>query len=372
MTAQHRFRIAAAVGALVAPLALVATSVAPADAAGAKHKHDVYIYKAEKNLKLKGVGTDTVGDTTMPTLSCNSGDVVLDGMWVVKHVDQYQPPQADPDEDPDFPSTDTTGGIYNDERDVHVVASYPDQVDSRKWNFQIENRAYGDAQVKLYVTCIRGYTEYTNSHRHQVKVTNATPIATSTIDHPSWPGSRSYYEWGGAPCASAAGVNTEYFVAPGFKLDSAATDHRLVGSYPKYGSNGLAWTWEFGGTGLTSGTFYGKCISRKVLSGASHVHALGMAHMPSSNPTAGHLTSIPAGDPYEVQYSCDQDNDSWSGYKAAVGWFWMGNYWQHNWFLGMEPRPKTRAYSFWNGGAASASVTIGTLCINSRTANPIF
>ncbi|ABL84105.1 MULTISPECIES: hypothetical protein [unclassified Nocardioides] len=366
MTAHTRFRVAVAIGALLAPLAVVAATSAPANALPAKHKHEVYIYKVEKNLKLAGVGTDTVGDSTAPTLSCDPGDTVLDGMWRVKSVDQYQPPPPDPDEDPDFPSTSTAGGVYNDVRDVHVVASYPDQLDARRWNYQFENRAYGDAQLKLYVTCVRGYTEYTNSHRHQIEVQNLTSVAASTSDHPSWSGVRSYYEWGGAPCAAG-----RYFVAPGFKLDNPATDHRLVGSYPKFGSAGLAWTWEFGGTGLTSATFYGKCISRKVLTGASHQHALAMKHMPSADPTAGHLTSIPVGDPYEVRYSCDQDEPSYSGYKAAVGWFWMGNYWEDTWFLGMEPRPKTRAYSFWNGGASSAQVTLGTLCINSRTANPI-
>lgn len=365
MTAHTRFRIAAALGALVAPIALVATTVAPADAGASKHKHDVYIYKAEKNLKLAGVGTDTVGDSPTTSLSCNSGGTVLDGMWVVKHVDQYDPPPPDPDEDPEFPSTSTAGGVYNDLRDVHVVASYPDQVDPRQWNFQFENRAYGDAQLKLYVTCVRGYTEYTNSHRHQVSVRNLGSTSPGTSPHPSWPATRSFWEWPGQPCNA-----DEYFVAPGFNLGVTNTDHRLVGSYPKFGSAGRSWTWEFGGPPATV-TFYGKCISRKVLVGASHQHALGMRHLPSSDPTAGNVAAIPVGDPFEVRYSCDQNQPSYSGYKAAVGWFWMGNFWEDTWFLGMEPRPKTRAYSFWNGGSSSAQVTLGTLCVNSRTANPI-
>ena len=72
-----------------------------------------------------------------------------------------------------------------------------------------------------------------------------------------------------------------------------------------------------------------------------------------------------------MRYSCDQDQPGLHGYKAAVGAFYLGNNWENHWFLGMEPRPKTRAYSFWNLGASNGEVKVATLCINSRTGNPI-
>jgi hypothetical protein len=382
MTIKTRYRrlIAFATAALLAPMALVATTSMTADAAASSHKHEVYIYKVELSLRLAGVGTDTVGDSTSPFIRCNSGDIALDGMWSVKSVDQYNPPLSnDPDEDPNYPSTSTSGGAYNDERDLHVVASYPDGVDHRRWNFEFKNRAFGDAQVKIFATCIRGNTEYTNSHRHQILVRDLpSQVNPAFTAHPSWPNERGYHEWSGDPSGASGCKTGEYFVAPGFKLSTSTTDFRLVASYPMSGSNGLGWTWEFGSYAVPapvawsspSVTVYGKCISRKVgING--HEHALAMKHMPSSNVSTGHATTIPHGDPYETQYSCDQDEPDFHGYKAAVGWFWMGNFWQHHWFLGMEPRPKTRSFYFWNVGAVSASVTTGALCINSRTSNPI-
>ena len=95
-----------------------------------------------------------------------------------------------------------------------------------------------------------------------------------------------------------------------------------------------------------------------------------MKHLPSANWAAGHQVSIPLGDPKVVSYSCDTDYESYSGYKAMVGWFYMTDWWEHNWYYGMEPRPKTRVWQFWNGHAAPAKVNVGVLCINSRTANP--
>lgn len=364
MTVHTRYRsiFAMAAAALIAPVALVAATSAPADA-GTSHKHEVYLYKVEKDLRLAGVGPDGFGDSPSTSLSCSPGDTVIDGMWVVKHVDQYHPPAPDPDDDPDFPSDSTLGGVYNDERDVYVKASYPDFGDARQWFFDFKNRAYGDAQVKLFATCIRGYTEYANSHRHSINVRNLFAQAPST----GWyGGSRSGWDsFGSYSCNS-----DEYFVAPGFNLSPAgAVDHRLVASYPT--NNGRSWAWEFGASSLAPVAFYGKCIERRTGVGNAHRHSIAMKHMPSSNHSFGHQYGIHMGDPEEVQYSCDQDEPSFSGYKAGVGWFYMADWWEYNWFLGMEPRPKTRVFHFWHHHSSQGQVYVGALCINSRTSNPL-
>lgn len=359
MTAQFRLRVAAAVGALIAPMAMVATASAPAHAGTSSHKHEIYMYKVERYIKLAGVGTDTVGDSPGQALSCNPDDIVLDGMWSIKNVDQYQPPPYDPDEDPTFPTT--VGGVYNDARDVYVVSSYPDQFDQRRWNFEFDNRAYGDAQVKLFLTCIRSHTEYTNSHRHDIVVRNVTPVQPNTVAHATYP-NRWVYDRGQFCSAQ------EYFVAPGFDL-TGLIDHRLVASYPT--NAGRGWEWEFAASGTAAPFFYGKCIERRVFDGATPRHAIAMKLMPSPNFSSGHVVSVPLGDPRESQYTCDQDEPSYHGYKAMVGWFWMGNHWDDNWFLGMEPRPKTRSYVFWNFHGTPAQVKIGALCINSRTSAPL-
>ncbi|MDI6910697.1 hypothetical protein [Nocardioides sp.] len=364
MTAHTRFRIAVAIGALVAPLVVVATSALPADAGTSKHKHEVYMYKVEKNIRLSGVGSDGSADSGSQLVRCNAGDQVLDGMWSVKHVDQYQPPPPDTDEDPDFPSAPTLHGTYDDERDVWVRASYPDPSDLRSWQFEIENKAWGDAQVKLFLTCIRGYTEYANSHHHQIKVRSLFGGLYSAVDQGGWFTSEPQAEpWG--KCAT-----NEYFVAPGFDLGSA--NFRLRGTYPR--AFGQSWGWSF----ITDGSpvplqisIYGRCISRQVFDLATPRHAIAMKHLPGTSFGSWYASNIPQGDPEERQYTCDQADGDYHAYKAMVGWFYLDSHWDDNWFLGMEPRPKTRSYYFWNHYGGPAAVRYGTLCINSRTSNPL-
>ncbi|MGY2701112.1 hypothetical protein [Nocardioides sp. HB32] len=370
MAIQTRFRVAAAVGALIAPMALVATASAPADAGTSKHKHEVYMYKVEKNIRLSGVGSDSSADSGSQILQCDSGDSVLDGMWSVKHVDQYQPPQPDPDEDPDFPSAPTLHGVYDDERDVWVQASYPVHFegpsDFRSWQFNLENKAWGDAQVKLFLTCIRGYTEYTNSHRHQVVVRDLFGGAYQMDDQGGWYGSEPQIQpWGS--CRS-----DEYFVAPGFDVHS--TNWRLRGTYPR--QSGRSWGWSF----ISDGTpfpasvnidVYGRCISRRVVDGPTPKHSLGMVGLPSWDYASWYQSDIVLGDPVEKQYTCDQQNGALHAYKAMVAWFWLDTHWDQNWYLGMEPRPKTRAFTFWNHAGSNAKVRYGTLCVNSRTSFPL-
>ena len=363
MTAHTRIRVAAAVGALIAPLVLVAASSAPASAGTPKHKHEMVLYKVESTVKLGGAGSEI--DSPNQSLSCNPGDYVLDGMWLVKHVDQYAP---DPDDDPDFPS----GGQYNDERDVWVQASYPDQSPGnfRTWRFKFENKAYGDAQLRLAVTCINGRTQNSNGHNHAVNVRNVFGGSAATA------GAGRFYVDSGLQAWGKCNTG-EYLVAPGFDL--GATNYRMVASYPSTQNAGLSWAWEFAVADTVPATptpaninVYGRCIDRKVASTSGHRHSIAMKHVPSLNFPSWMESFMPTSSyPQEVQYQCDQAPfTSLHNYKAMVGWFWMGTNWQHNWFIGMEPRPKLRAFTFWNHDPGSAQVKYGTLCINARTSNP--
>lgn len=362
MTAHTRIRVAAAVGALLAPLVLVAASSAPASAGTPKHKHEMVLYKVESTVKLGGAGSEI--DSPNQSLSCNPGDYVLDGMWLVKHVDQYAP---DPDDDPDFPS----GGQYNDERDVWVQASYPDQGDFRTWRFKFENKAYGDAQLRLAVTCINGSTQHANGHNHNVNVSHLFGGSAATTEWGA-PGSGRFYVDSGDPGFARCTSGSQYFVAPGFDLGS--TNYRMVGTHPSTLNAGLSWEWQFAGPLPRPANInvYGRCIDRKVVSNVGHRHSIAMKHVPSVDVAFGMESFIPKTSyPQEVQYQCDQSPfTSLHNYKAMVGWFWMGTNWQHNWYIGMEPRPKLRAFTFWNPSPGDAQVKYGTLCINARTSNP--
>ncbi len=49
-----------------------------------------------------------------------------------------------------------------------------------------------------------------------------------------------------------------------------------------------------------------------------------------------------------------------------VAGFWIDDP-GHTFFLGMDPRPKSRAYRFWYDNSGANSVYLGALCIRSRT-----
>jgi hypothetical protein len=391
MTAHTRFRRIAAVAtaALIAPLALVAATSASADAATLKrHKHEVTMYKVEKYIKLAGVGTTTVGDSPSQFLKCSSSsDSVLDGMWVVDHVDQYNPPNpdpADPDDNgfPTIPSGPTvTGGHYNDERDVWVRASYPDLVDNSQWNFRFENKAYGDAQLHVYITCIKGSTEQADSHSHAINVHNIGGSGTWLTSGPAGQFAPTGGVWNDDDNEADTGYNSsaapgspygacgsnEYFVAPGFEFDTGYA--RLLGSAP-VGFTGWQWRFAISHWDATSHLrLFGKCISNRTgfAGSPSHQHGIGMKHLGLK------LKNNPYGDRRTFSYSCDEDDSSMHGYKAMVGSFWMNNYWNRHWFLGMEPQPKTRVFHFWNQEWShnTADVFVGVFCVNSRTSNPL-
>lgn len=373
MAIQPRFRIAAALGALIAPLALVATSSTTADAAAPKHKHELTIYKVEKYVKLGGMMTDTADDpSTAPSLSCDTGDIAVDGMWIIRSVDKKPNlgTNPDPDEDPGFPSDPIPWTGYNDARDVYVQASYPDSVDQRKWNFKFDNRAYGDAQLTIYAVCVDGWTQYTNGHRHAVTASNLlTGAPQLTVANSMGWLNRTVWDSSTLPVGGACAAN-QYFVAPGFDVSGSASDHRLVASYAT--NAGKSWAWQFGANNFDNVKFYGKCLDRQLTSPPGHKHTLAMSHQPSNNiPFSGHPASItPGGDWRDFSYACDQDKPLFHGYKAAVGMFYLGLGWEHAWFYGMEPRPKIRSFRFYNSHASQTSdVRYGTLCVNTRTSN---
>lgn len=343
MAAHPRLRslvISAAAAALVAPLAIVAALANPASAAVGPRPHEVYMYKVEKHVDLSGEYPDNYAHEH---LSCNAGDYALDGMWRVDHVDQANP-QLD---------------VYGDERDVVFYASYSDGVDAAKWHYRFENFADGNAQVKLFLTCIRGKTEANAGHKHNV-VVSAPHVITS---HHALP--VGTYDWLETGCNPG-----EYAIAPGFNFVNDEKS-RIAGSWPT--SDYKGWRWRFlVQSPNTDVDVAFRCLSSKVspFGAPPHTHQIPMGWRPNGYAGwADHLVDLGI---QEKQLSCDDgaNGSFFQDYKAAVGAFWIDNY-HHIWFLGMDPRPKTRAYTFWFDGSGADDVYLNTLCIKSRTGKQI-
>jgi hypothetical protein len=352
MTARTRPRtilVAIAAAALAAPIAAVAVLAGPVEAAGnvGPRKHEVTMYKVEQQLDLSGEFPDS---DAHEHLYCDNGDIALDGMWRVEHVDQFDPSDEDPD--------DPEGGFYHDERDVVVYASYPDSSDNREWHFRLENFSQGNAQVKLFITCIKGRTEATANHGHDI---NISPVYTDTSHHSLGAGAQDL-EFDGT-CDPGY-----YAVAPGFNFVNNEYNEPFR-SWPI--ASGRSWHWAFKVTDPHPElNVYLRCLRKKVDSefgpGASkkHTHKVPMVYRPN---LAGFATDVsPAHRSVERRFDCDQGAGNYSSYKAMVGAFWIDDP-HHVWFLGMDPRPKQRAYRFWYDGSSSNTVYLGALCIRART-----
>jgi hypothetical protein len=339
-TRSRTFLIGAAVAALLAPVAIIAAVAGSASAAVGPRPHEVYMYKVEKHVDLSGEYPDNVGHED---LSCNDGDYVLDGMWRVDHVD-YANPQLD---------------MHGDERDVYFDESYPDDIDKSRWHFSFENYADGNAQIKLFLTCIRQRTEENAGHRHDIVVTNP---GWDTTHHDEAPG--DYQNWIHAnACPSGS-----YAVAPGFSVKNGHKA-RIFGSWPTDTFRSWQWAFVVEDDHTDIDVTY-RCLSGYVANSAGHRHQLPMTWRPYGyNAYETHLSTYGI---QERRLSCDDGpyGEQFQDYKAMVGAFWTHNP-HHHWFLGMDPRPKTRAYSYFWDGVGDSTVSLNVLCVKSRTGKQI-
>ncbi|MCW2844322.1 MAG: hypothetical protein JWN22_2238 [Nocardioides sp.] len=325
----RKFLIGSAFAALLAPLALVASVSSPAQAS-APRPHHVKMYKVEAHVDLSGEFPD---NTLVKDLSCDGSDYVLDGMWRVDHVDQ-----ANPD-------TDTFG----DERDVQVLWSYGDNANASLWHFKFSNGADGDAQLKIFLTCMQADTEGQHGHSHPIVLSNrkdmshaALASGTNTFDH------------------TATCVSGEVVVAPGFKFTTGYG--RPFRSWPTSDFYGWHWGFLVSGAPADVDTYY-RCLQIKTGAAGNGPHAHNLYTTWDTGWGGTHYT-IPVNTGYEVQQSCESKFYD----KGMVAGFWIDDPW-HTWWLGMDPRPKTRAFRYWNTGGGSVWSTL--LCVGSRTGKQI-
>jgi hypothetical protein len=345
MTARNRSRrlvAGFAAVALLAPLAVVAALASPASALPGK-PHEVYMYKVEKHVDLSGEFPD---QNMHEHVYCNPGDIALDGMWRVDHVDQANPPDT-----------------FGDERDVYFLASYGDDADRTEWHFRATNYADGDAQVKLFVTCIRGNVEQAFGHTHQVRISNRYDDGS----HSALPAGT--YEWDsfGNVCAP-----DEYAVAPGFNVTSSVYGKRirLFRNWPT--SNFRGWHWAFVVEDPVDISVYIRCLRTTTSASGNGPHAHELPMTWRSNGYGGVYNHLNVTGTQERRLNCDDgaNGNFYQDYKAMVGAFWIDDP-HHVWYLGMDPRPKQRAYKFWWDHSGGDGVYLAALCIRARTGKQI-
>lgn len=341
------FLVGAAVAALLAPLAIVAAMASPASAAQMK-QHEVYMYKVEKHVDL--VGEYPEGNLN-ESVSCNPGDIALEGMWRVDNVEQENPPETN-----------------GDERDVYFTASYGDPADRSTWRFRARNYADGIAQIKLFATCIRGNVEQAFLHSHQVRVSNQASLNFNALAPTPSPSPGQNLPWSNA-CGPDA-----YAVAPGWNITSSTYDQkaRIFKSWPT--TNGRGWQWSFlvDDPSNIDITVSLRCLRTTTSASGSgpHAHEIPMEYRPDYVNGKQELLNVVR--TQERRLNCDDglNGQNYQNYKGMVAGFWITDP-RHVWFLGMDPRPKQRAFKYWWDGSGFNDVYQTMLCVRARTSKQI-
>jgi hypothetical protein len=295
--------------------------------------HFPVMYKVEKQV-------DVEGDDTVVSISCDNNDIAIDGMWRVDEVNQ----------DNDFGPLDIRTAIW-------VRYAESDAADPSTYNFDFVNTTAGNGNIKIFLTCLGKQTTQTAGHTHDWIV---SAKKTATVSPPV--NSSSSVNVTG--CANG----TQLAVAPGFNFTAGSGRPYLWA--PTSASNFSQFSEGFWIT--SSGTTYKatvRCLNIKSSgpsSGPPHTHSIVYKFKPATNlnPTepVGRGTE-------EHQAICGEL------YKAMLGaWNFGTNPADYDgngpflWFFGMDPRPKTRAYSIYNSDPLNSHpVFVGAECWHVRT-----
>lgn len=322
---------------------------------GSALAHDLQVYKAEKQVDLNS-------DDNSDYVDCRSGDYALDGMWRIDHVDY--------DEDMPFVDLMTSTDVLQAERDP-VLAN--------RYNFRFVKNSLGRTQLKLFVTCLSSETASDSSHEHPFvysgpKAASPTDIAAATNVNNT---DVTIDDFAVDEDASQAGNQAckvgEVAVSPGWRVsrngggDVAEQWGRITGStlfgsqvLPKGTANRNSWQWRF-----RVNDNVGDNVDLAV-----SVYCLRLKVGPASSGTSKHrltvkrnkdyLASLPGDAITERSINCGDH------YKAMVAGWWLTDP-VNTWYMGMDPRLKSRAFRFLNGNAPAETVELSALCFNYRT-----
>jgi hypothetical protein len=316
--------------------------------------HDLRLYKVEKQVTIDS-------DGEVETVSCAaSNDYALDGMWRIDHVDY--------DEDVLFKDLIVSTDVLQAENKAADASTY---------EFAFTKNAIGRVQLKVFITCLENRTASDASHTHGFtvsaqKIISATgvTVADQTFgDDSVGPNPHPFAAdadtgpAGNQPCAK-----DQVVVSPGFTVSptGAATEvpdqygrpiaSTLAAVVAPPASNRNSWRWRFRIAQSVDIRVSVRCLTIKV--------------GPASSGTSKHKLIVKRNKdttkPFGANKVSEQSLICGDHYKAAVaGWFLQDP--DYTWFLGMDPRLKSRAYRVFNSDAISHDVDFTALCFNYRT-----
>jgi hypothetical protein len=331
---------------ILGAVVLLALAALPASASAVTAtKHHLVMYKVEKQVSLGE------SQTASPTVSCNGSDYATDGMWRIDSVGHFNPQLADPDE--------VDAGGWNIATGVDVLAAYPSS--SSTYTFTFYNSTSEDAQLKIFITCL-GTKTAPDTEQHSLLVTKAK-YAGSPASHydASAPANSA---WNTLSSATAKCDTNQIFISPGFKLTNGSSA-RLFASRPGNSDPSVItdWTWGFyTGPDPVTVRLYGRCLKLSTGKTNDHAHKL-YAELKTDAEYFDKGQYVA-----EHQIACDDDA------KGLIGGF---SVWEpgasydhpHQYWLGMDPRIKTRAYKTYNTGDTGSYYLV---CVNDRTSRPLY
>jgi hypothetical protein len=338
----------------LASLAALGVLALPSSALAGK-AHLVTVYKVEKHVDIQG------SDDTYSVPCHSKSDIVLDGMWRIDNVDQ----DNDWDQPANYPLGSPVGlAIQNSlrarsaEADKQPGSAVSDP--KNDYTFAFDSTAGGDTQIKLWVTCLPNPSPGIG-HSNPWIVSGPATTTGSTAAIAGFPLGTEVGQTATCPA-------NQIVIAPSFTVTSGDPD--LVLSYPGSPSspNLRTWKWAWYAPAAATISHDASCLqlrSGPASSGPPHVHRLVVNFVHTTTSAANH--GVKHQTIMERQRSCGEL------YKAVVGAFdirsaWDNvNGWMRTYFLGMDPRIKTRAYKFVNLSSSDSAVDVGAVCFKDKT-----
>jgi uncharacterized repeat protein (TIGR01451 family)/fimbrial isopeptide formation D2 family protein len=267
------------------------------------HSHQLTVSKVEQYVTLQA------GQSTTADLACAGNGYLSDGSAEIMHVDQGTGSPAD------------------------VLVNRASTLTPNSYRFALTNSTTGQAQVKLFGTCLPHDTEVTEGHTHGLDVGTAKTLDTGAMTV----GRHSFTIPVGA---------TSTAIAPGIELQSG--NARLVGSEPVAGG------WKLTVEALTPAraTLSLRELGDKTLASApsSHQHGLTFQHVVRT-------VSVPDGESVQRVTCPDGSKGIVATYDLPVGVV----------LLGHEPQPINRDFRLLNTTGHPVDVMLDLECLAIRT-----